>query len=116
SLAEILQTLRARTNLKISKLNDRYYTLSKEPQIEFCAQVVDYSEQKPIPNATVEVEGTNIHLITDQNGYFELTDIPANAYLTINHLGYKTQYLQAQELIKKEICNVITVFPDYQEL
>lgn len=116
SLAEILQSLSNWTNLNISKLNDRYYTLSKKTKTEFCAQVVDHSERKPIPNATVQVEGTNIHLITDQNGYFELTNIPVNAYFTINHLGYKTQYLQAQKLIKKEICTVITLFPDYQEL
>ncbi|HUH46393.1 MAG TPA: carboxypeptidase-like regulatory domain-containing protein [Arenibacter sp.] len=116
SLPEILQSLRFQTNLDISRLNDRYYTITKNALTELCGLVLDNYGKNVIMGATVEVLGGNVHMVTDKAGYFKLKGIPREAQLAIRHLGYKTRYLRTEELLKKDSCTTILLLPDYQEL
>src|SRR5690606_33247127 len=45
----------------------------------------------PIAGASVAVEGTSISTVTDESGAFTLSDVPADASLTISYLGYANQ-------------------------
>ncbi|WP_295122297.1 M56 family metallopeptidase [uncultured Chitinophaga sp.] len=47
----------------------------------------------PVKNATVLVKGTTRGTITDENGAFELTDLPENAVIAISCVGYRSKEL-----------------------
>lgn len=46
---------------------------------------------EPIIGASVMVKGTTNGGVTDLDGKFNITNLPANATLEINYIGYKTQ-------------------------
>lgn len=65
---------------------------SQENQVPISGTVVDAKTKAPLANATVEVKGLIMELITNLDGGFEF-EVPAEAKndsLTISHIGYKT--------------------------
>ena len=44
---------------------------------------------EPVIGAGVFVQGTSIGNITDVDGYYQLTNVPSDAVLTISATGYK---------------------------
>ena len=116
SLPEIIEELRKQTTLGITKLDDRYFAISKPNFINICANVVDNFENTTIINATVEILGSNISQITDLEGRFYIKDVPRNANIAIKHLGFKTKYLSAEELAGDNPCKTILMSPNYQQL
>lgn len=58
--------------------------------------VMDDNNQ-PLPGATVQVEGTSFGSVTDDNGYFTLSDIPpGDHFLIARYLGYAPARKQIQ--------------------
>ncbi len=116
TLADILAAIRDQTPLRITKLNDRYYAISKNTLVDICGLVLDNYENSTIMNATIEVLGNNITQITDMEGRFQLQDVPINANIAIKHIGFKTKYIMAQELTAHDPCKSILMSPSYQQL
>ena len=57
--------------------------------------VVDKSGE-PVIGANVVVKGTTNGSITDLDGNFSISDVPANAVLEISYIGYKTQTVEVK--------------------
>ena len=56
--------------------------------------VLSADDMEPIVGATVLVNGTSIGTITDVDGFYTITDIPASAKtLTISYVGMKPEQL-----------------------
>ena len=53
-------------------------------------KVTDASGQ-PLPGVTILIKGTNSGIITDLDGKFNLSDVPANATLVFSFVGMKAQ-------------------------
>ncbi|MEM9141963.1 MAG: TonB-dependent receptor plug domain-containing protein [Bacteroidota bacterium] len=115
SLEDILAWIQAHTQLKIQKLSDRYYTIAQNPMVDICARVLDNFERNTVAGATVKVLESEIALITDLDGSFSLTDIPKDAILEIRHVGFKTLFVRAKELIARP-CTRLKLDEFYQEL
>jgi len=47
-----------------------------------------------LPGATVSVKNTNISTITNQEGVFQLTNVPSDAVLVVSFLGYERQEIK----------------------
>jgi len=47
-----------------------------------------------LPGATVSVKNTNISTITNQDGVFQLTNVPSDAVLVVSFLGYERQEIK----------------------
>ncbi len=116
ALEEILSNIQKQTQIKIQKLNERYYTLTKSVTVTVCGIVLDNFEQNTIPGATVQVLGTEIAIVTDLDGNFQLENIPRNAVLQIQHLGFKPLFVNAEELINPDPCATLLLAQNYQEL
>lgn len=57
-------------------------------------RVIDVKSQLPLEGATVLIEGTTLGVITDAEGYFNMENIPPQAYnITVSYLGYQSQTL-----------------------
>ncbi len=115
-LAEILESIEIQTKLRIQKLNERYYTIYKSNLITICGIVLDNFEQNTVAGATVQVLGSTNAVITDLDGSFKMTNVPRGANLRIKHIGFKTLFLDAVELIENKPCKVLLLGQFYQQL
>lgn len=116
TLENILDYLRSKTDLVISKLNDRYYTVTYTSNITICGYVFDNFKTNTIPGATVEIMDTKTGTVTNTEGQFFLENIPKNTLVLIKYLGFKPLFVQASELELKGDCKRIAMALSYQEL
>src|SRR6056297_3548837 len=65
AIEEILQYIEGTFRIEAEKLNDRYYTLSKNSRVNICGIVLDNFADNTVTGATVEVLGTDVAKITD---------------------------------------------------
>lgn len=115
-LANIISSIKAQTKLKIQKLNARYYTFTKTDTFNICGIVLDNFEQNTVSGATVEILGTERAVITDSLGYFSLENIKENDKLQLKHLGFKTLFVDASQLIRSDPCSTLLLSQFYQKL
>lgn len=115
-LPEILNHIRIQSKLQIQKLNDRYYTIVNSNTISICGTVLDNFEQNKVPGASVEILDTNVAIITDSSGYFSFENVPLNSKIQIKHIGFKTLFIDAKELIRSNPCKTLLLGQFYQEL
>lgn len=59
--------------------------------IDISGTIIDGGSQLPLPDANVQVEGTDMGASTDFDGNFALVGVPSNATLVISYLGFITK-------------------------
>ncbi|MCK0160593.1 carboxypeptidase-like regulatory domain-containing protein [Allomuricauda sp. F6463D] len=116
SLEVILHYIENTFRVEIEKLNDRYYTLTKDNRVNICGTVLDNFAANTVMGATVEVLGTDIAIITDNNGSFALEHIPRDASLQVRYLGYVTKYIKVETFLQSSGCSQILLVPYYEQL
>ncbi len=116
TLEGILHNIAIQTQLKIQKLNKRYYALSKSSTIDICAIVLDNFEKNTVTGASIEVLESGNATITNPDGSFFIGNVPRNATIRIQHLGFKTRYVPAEELAGQNPCKTILLAIFYQQL
>ncbi|MBS9461784.1 TonB-dependent receptor [Flagellimonas sp. 389] len=116
SLNDILNFLEQHLQLKTEKIDDRYYALTKNAVVNICGKVLDNFAKNNVSGATVEIIGTKIAVTTDTEGSFTFDTIPRNASLKIRYLGYTTQYLSVEDIVKENGCAKILMAQHYEEL
>lgn len=95
SVPEILDVLFHDTNV-IYEINNRQIALSvvesnsSQQARKVSGRVID-SSGSPLPGVTVVLKGTTQGLITDADGRYSLSNIPANAILQFSFVGMKLQ-------------------------
>ena len=47
---------------------------------EIKGQVIDFENEKPLEGASIKIEGTNIGVSSDSNGYFKIENISTKTY------------------------------------
>ena len=58
-------------------------------------KVTDSESGLPLEGATVIVENSNFFTVTDENGYFQIPDLPTTSYnVTARFIGFKSQTFQ----------------------
>ncbi|OWW23945.1 TonB-dependent receptor [Zobellia sp. OII3] len=115
-LNTILRLIESQTQVLIEKLNDRYYTLTRSTTIDICGTVYDNFKMNTLIGATVTVLGTDFSSVIDENGNFSFKGVPRDAKLQIKYLGYKTLFVNADELVAKEPCKTLLLAQYYQQL
>ncbi len=116
ALEEILTSIKVQTQLRIQKLNDRYYTFIKKTTIDICGTVLDNFEQNTVTGATIEILGSEVAVITDFDGNFSLSNVPRNAILQIKHQGFKTLFINVEKLVNTNPCATLLLGQFYQQL
>ncbi len=96
SVPEILNDIFANTNITY-KINNRQIALTAESQslvgqqfLKVTGKVTDNTGGS-LPGVSVVVKGTTQGTITDANGNYSLSNIPANASLQFSFIGMKSQ-------------------------
>ena len=53
--------------------------------------VITDSEQRPLPGATIQIQGSSLGVVTDNDGHFHFEDLAAGDYvLIVRFIGYRT--------------------------
>ena len=81
-------------------------------EIEISGTVLDGGSKIPLPDANVQVEGTDIGASTDFDGIFNLKGAPADGYLVVSYLGFVTQRIP----INNKTSFNIVLMPDSEAL
>ncbi|MBC6998079.1 carboxypeptidase-like regulatory domain-containing protein [Cytophaga sp. FL35] len=115
-LSSVLKFIEEETQLLIEKLSERYYAIAFNDRLQICATVLDNFERNTVMGATIEVLGGSKNLITDENGFFSITDVPKDAALRISYLGYRNLIVKASELTGKQPCKTLLLAQFYQQL
>ena len=115
-LNAVLQYLESQTQIKVKKLNERYYTLVKNTLVKVCGRVLDNFAENTVPGATVEVLDSDIALITDESGNFQINQVPRNGTLKVRFLGYITKYIPVEDLVGKGGCPEILLAQNFEKL
>lgn len=79
-------------------------TENKEQQTKSISGKVSDSGNLPLPGVSVSIKGTTRGIITDNNGNYTLTNIPANAILQFSFVGMRTQEIK---FVNQSTINVI---------
>ncbi|OFX28896.1 MAG: SusC/RagA family TonB-linked outer membrane protein [Bacteroidetes bacterium GWF2_42_66] len=112
SIEEVLDILFKGTNVKYRSFNSNYVLYTDDNSVVPAGQmqqaksvsgkIIDFSGQA-LPGVTVVVKGTTNGTITDPEGKYSLSQIPANSILVFSFVGMKTQEIQVAD---KPIINV----------
>lgn len=115
-LEAVLKSIEVQTQIKIQKLNDRYYSLIKSTLVDVCGKVLDNFAKNTVPGATIEVLGGEVAVVTDIYGKFKLERIPRSASLKVRYLGYITKYIPVETLIDNQDCPEVLLAQNYEKL
>ncbi|MBT8308324.1 MAG: TonB-dependent receptor [Maribacter sp.] len=115
-LEEILHEIGEQTQLKIQRLNERYYTIAKSTTVDICAIVLDNYKENTVTGSSVEVLGSDIAIVTDIDGHFILENIPRKSIIQIKHLGFKPMFISAEELTHRHPCKTLLLDLTYEQL
>lgn len=74
--------------------------------------VSDAKTKESLPAVNISVKGTNLHLATNSNGAYTISDLKANAVLIFSYIGYKQQEITLKGQTKIDIA----LMPDYANL
>ncbi len=111
TLQQALDLLQQETNLKVEKISDKYFALTKQEEpLMVCGYLIDIESRYPIGLATVK-HGAN-HTISDSTGYFELS-FEKGQNLNIQHLSYESI---SSEPKQGTDCGTIYLIPKLQIL
>lgn len=94
---EALKVIIGKNPLKYH-IDGQFINITKKDSKKFFSQVKGkvFSEEDGLPviGATIIVEGpSNIRTITDNNGNFQLSDVPKDSRVRISYVGLETQFL-----------------------
>lgn len=100
-LEEALAKLLEGTGVSYEIRNNKIYLVEKQggqsvnqQKIKKVNGLVVDAKGEPIIGANIMVKGTTNGVITDLDGKFELTDLPANSTLAISYIGYLSQNIK----------------------
>ncbi|PAU94449.1 TonB-dependent siderophore receptor [Aliifodinibius salipaludis] len=78
---------------------------------------VTNTEQKPVPNINIALQGTSFGDASDSQGYYSITEIPAGDYtLVVSAVGYTTQRKSISIESEEELSVNITLSDKNEEL
>ena len=107
SLTKSIAYLQNNTNLEFVILGDNFITITKRRKQEgysVCGYLIDINTNGLIKGAVVQSKGVSV--VTDEKGYFKLTDVTDDAIITFRHISYAVFTEYAKEYHTKN-CGTI---------
>lgn len=109
-LASVMKILQERYFISFHQINNRYYVIKRETCSKIRAYVYDALNNRPLFGATVELKTFRKGTVTNESGYFELSEIYKSDSLFISYLAYKPVVLSIHE-IATDSCLIISMSP-----
>ncbi|NER15235.1 TonB-dependent receptor plug domain-containing protein [Leptobacterium flavescens] len=117
SLKQALNFLRKESSLDYRILDKRFIAISRVTILrEVCGSIKDFNTNSGLEGASIEVIGTSLRTISDQNASFSFKEVPLDAQLRIKFLGYETINVPARRFAEREGCPIIFMISEIQRL
>ena len=111
-LEESIDFLSRSTGLRFNRIGNNILTIMK-PTAAICGFVKDKDNGDALVFATVLYGSEST--VTNEDGYFELSEVSPGSLIEISHIGYKTLQRDVT-FFKSEKCSEIYLEPDQQQL
>ncbi|MEZ4838837.1 TonB-dependent receptor plug domain-containing protein [Flavobacterium sp.] len=99
TLEQKIDYIQTQTKLRFKFVNDELITISNNQKLDkpLCGYLVDSESNLPISNATIRISGTNVFVLSDEKGFFQLPVVSSNP-IEINHVSYASKTLFVDEI------------------
>lgn len=115
SLAETVAYLNENTPLNFKQIDDRYITVElKSTEKMLCGRIIDADRNSPLEGATIFSVNSNFTSVSDQRGYFYVSENNNAQMLMISYVGYETAQIPLSSLT--ENCLSIIMQPSISRL
>jgi hypothetical protein len=116
-ISELLSFLNKKTFLQFKTLDNRYVTISfLDKYVSICGIVLDARLGTPLLLTSVKVKGYPLGTTTNNEGVFNLENVPVNATLNVSFNSFKTLEVSAKELFSNSICKPLFLEEESEEL
>ncbi|WP_299622312.1 carboxypeptidase-like regulatory domain-containing protein [uncultured Tenacibaculum sp.] len=106
ALKDQLIDLQNQTGLIFKKITARYFLiLEKDEKHTICGYVIDKFSLQPLLGVDVYASNNSVGTTTNEDGYFELSEVQKNNSIIISLLGYKTITTELSESKKSKCGN-----------
>ncbi len=118
NLQQTIAYLNSNTLLNFKTLDNRYITVSViEKTISICGFMLASNSKEALFGASVVIQNTNKGVITNENGKFQINDVPLNAMISFSYLGFKSELLPARHFFSENNnCIEIVLIENKEEL
>ncbi|MEM9648665.1 MAG: TonB-dependent receptor [Bacteroidota bacterium] len=114
NLKEILEILEREGRVSVEAIDDRYFIIG-DAKVVICGYLRDERDNTPIVGASIFNLNNTRGVVSDDNGFFRLENVPRNSTVTISFLGYQTLELDREDS-KHEDCETYAMIQDFEEL
>ena len=116
SLEEVLTYLRTNTSLNYHQLDSRFINIIGKyyENINIFWYLNCADDQGKIAGATIQVDERMV--ISNNDGYFSMTAVPANSIVYLRILGYEAQSILATTITDNTTCSTLLLVPDVTRL
>ena len=107
TLAEIIAAIESQSGVSIDSLDDTNLVLTRGNSGEFLdlsGQLLDSNTGEPISYATIRIKDAPRGVITDAEGVFTFTNVPKDAFIVIEHIGYAPLEQPVSDFNEPSLC------------
>ncbi|MEA1786523.1 TonB-dependent receptor [Arenibacter sp. GZD96] len=116
TLTDALNRIEAQTNLVLERISDQQVILRKKMTVtSICGYVIDGGSGEILEAATVLLENGAKGTTTNSEGYFKIENMPLDAVLRIQYIGFKDMLVPVADHTDKN-CENIPLIPETQTL
>ena len=103
TLDELLIDIKSQTKLVFQFVTKRYIIVSEKKinQNNICGYLYNSNSDEPILGASINILSSTITTKTDESGYFQLSSLEKNDFITLSYVGYKSKKVSFKELLNK---------------
>ncbi|HRE79193.1 MAG TPA: TonB-dependent receptor plug domain-containing protein [Flavobacterium sp.] len=99
TIEQKIDYIQTQTKLRFKFVNDELITISNNQKLDkpLCGYLVDSTSNIPIFNATIRISGTNVFVLSDEKGFFQLPVVSSNP-IEISHVSYASKTIFVNEI------------------
>ncbi|WP_299133695.1 TonB-dependent receptor [uncultured Tenacibaculum sp.] len=107
-LNKVLDKIAINFKLRFEKITERYITVSKSGKLyQISGNIFDKKDKKPIQGASVVSLRRNKGVISNENGFFKLSNLIEGDKVEVSFIGYDTKTLIVNEELTSEQLSLI---------
>lgn len=99
TLEQKIDYIQTQTKLQFKFVNDQSITISNNQKLDkpWCGYLIDSESSTPVVNATIRISATDVFVLSDEKGYFQLPVVSSNP-IEISHVSYTSKTILVNEI------------------
>lgn len=110
TLPDVISNIERQVKLTFTPIDDRYYSVTRSP-FDFCGYLIDGDDRLLIEGASVVNTSKNTGVVSNEKGFFTLTNVRESDSLEISFLGYKRIPLEGSDVASGK-CTTFNMFSE----